>query len=181
MIHILEHIAVACFAGSLICAAVSDFRHYRIPNIASLVIVAAWPFWVLALEMSGRQSLWWLALIGAAIMFLFGMFLFSRGAMGGGDVKLLAGAVLWAGPLHLFGFTAVSVIAGIALAVFTMLRTAWQGARADSGESAGGGGAAAVAQSVSNMRHVPFFKTKLPYGVAIAAGGLYVAARLVGV
>lgn len=178
MIQIIGHLAVACFAGSLVCAAVSDFRHYRIPNLTVIVVLLAWPVWVGSVEMRGGESFWWMAMIGALTMFGIGLGLYAAGKMGAGDVKLLSGVVLWAGPLHLLGYTIAAVICCIALWVYMALRLSWGTARQAQPD---GGSAALVMSSVANMRHVPVRQIELPYGVAIAAGGLYVAAMLAGV
>lgn len=184
MIQILGHLAVACFAGSLICAAVSDFRHYRIPNLTVIVILLAWPVWVATVELQNGESFWWMSLIAALIMFAIGYALFAAGKMGAGDVKLLSGTILWAGPLYLLGYTVAAVIACIGLWVYLALKLSWTTARDAQSETqseSGGGAASLVMSSMTNMRHVPVRQIQLPYGVAIAAGGLYVAARLAGV
>jgi prepilin peptidase CpaA len=96
---------------------------------------------------------------GLAI-FAIGAFFFARGWMGGGDVKLLAAVSLWAGPSYLSIFAVVTGLSGAVLAAVMMspLRRHMPMASAD-------------ALTMTGPAQEP-----MPYGVAIAAGGLFVLA-----
>lgn len=150
------------FAGLMVAAAISDFRHLIIPNrlIGGLCVL-----WLLDLETAPNASLAaTLATIGcAAVVVLLGAVLFSRGWIGGGDVKLLAAAALWAGaealpPLLLL----TGLIGGLLALLFLTPLGAWITATRD-----------AEPRRVS--AHNPRMGgTPVPYGVAIAAAGLLV-------
>jgi prepilin peptidase CpaA len=86
-------------------------------------------------------------IVGMAVLAV-GILLFARGWVGGGDVKLLASASVWAGPALVFDLLVIMALSGGVLAVLVMLR-----GRNDA-------------------------KRALPYGIAIAAGGVYVALHL---
>jgi prepilin peptidase CpaA len=78
----------------LFYAAFIDFKHYKISN--ELILLLSGLF-VLHALLSGRwtHAAWNLAL--AASVFLFLISFYSRHWVGGGDVKMLAVAFLWAG------------------------------------------------------------------------------------
>jgi prepilin peptidase CpaA len=152
------HLAVlAVFVGLMIWAAVEDARRFVIPNYISLLLVALYPAHVL---LAPAPIAWMTALaIGAGVLAV-GFLLFSRGYFGGGDAKLLAAVSLWAGPDQFLRFTLATALAGgvlaLALLVVRRLRRATpQAALAGQGNES---------KSATQMQ--------LPYGVAIAAGGL---------
>ena len=160
----LHAASVAAFGGLMIAAAVTDLRSLRIPNRLCLAVIVLFPVFALSGNVVGP---WWAALAVGVAVFLAGTVPFALGHMGGGDVKLLAVAALWAGPAHVFELLAVSAIAGglLALAFLTQLRFGIATALSGAGLKTEG-------QAVANGQ--------LPYGVAIATGGLAIAARLAG-
>ncbi len=94
--------------GLLTWAAVVDLRARRIPNWLTFGLVLA----------GVGQSFTWARSVGPADAMLglltgFGLtfVLFAIGALGGGDVKLLAGLGAWLGPMHtLVVFTLAAVL-----------------------------------------------------------------------
>lgn len=149
------HIALlplAGFAGLILTAAVEDARRLVIPNRLTAGICLLWPFH-LATGLSLAATV---GAVGcAAAVFGFGALLFARGLVGGGDVKLLAAATLWAGPAATPSLLLGTAIAGGLLGLFLLtplgrLATAWR--KTD-------------AAPVANP---------MPYGVAIAAAALFV-------
>ena len=151
------------FAGLMIAAAVIDFRRLVIPNplIGGLCIL-----WLLHLETTSRATpAATLAAIGcAAAVFLVGAVPFSRGLIGGGgDVKLLAAATLWAGADALPPLLLLTALIGglLALVLLTPLGARFAASHSDGGPEPAGGGLAAR-------------RTPVPYGVAIAAAALVV-------
>jgi prepilin peptidase CpaA len=141
-------------AGALIWSAVSDIRAYSIPNTTSIVIAASYcgvgaltPFAPLVTGV----------LTGVAVLIL-GLILFALGWMGGGDVKLFSALAIWSGPSRLAPFALITCLAGagLALILLTPLRRLFP-APSD----------AARAASAQPM----------PYGVAIAVGGVWVLAQ----
>lgn len=150
------------FAGLMIAAAISDFRHLIIPNrlVGGLCVL-----WLLDLETASHASpAAILAAIGCAVaVIVFGGVLFSRGWIGGGDVKLLAAATLWAGAGAFPPLLLLTGLIGGSLALFFLTPL---GARITAARDDGSG---RVSADNPRMRGTP-----LPYGVAIAAAGLLV-------
>ena len=136
---------VAILAAMLIVAAVGDLRTRTIPNpLNAAIALTAIPFWFV----SGLE--WWpdIALrIGTAAA-VFGLFAiaFSLGAMGGGDVKMVAALALW---LPLGAVLKLLVIMSLAGGVLTLVMLARHRLARTGGE------------------------LEIPYGVAIAFAGFW--------
>ncbi len=129
----------------MIAAAISDLRSRTISNeLNAAMALLAIPFWIVS-----GLALWPDIAIqfGAAFaVFLVFAGLFAIGAMGGGDVKMIGAVMLWI-PLPLFMPT-----------LFVM--------------AIGGGILSAV--MLIHMKLSPSDKpVEVPYGVAIAAAGLW--------
>jgi len=153
-------------AATFLYAGWRDLASFTIPNRAVVALAALYPIHVLVVP---GPVAWELALGMATLVFAVGCGLFALRAMGGGDVKLLTVAALWAGAPHLFELLLVTTGTGLLLAVVFAVRAAAASIRGS------GSGMIGVA---SSLRFVPVAKLTIPYGVAIAAGGLFVCARL---
>lgn len=171
-------------AALLTLAALIDLRERRIPNWLTGSIAALYPIYVLA---SPLPVTWLGALAAASAVFLFGLVLFGRQLIGGGDVKLIAAMTLWAGLDHLALFALVTSLAGGGLALGSLWCRSWHGAigahlaalgwnLAPAGRTRHDPTAASEGRDASNPIDRP--PPTLPYGVAIAAGGLAVIAQL---
>ncbi len=141
---------------AVLFAAQSDLRTYKIPNWISLVIILAFPVFVLT---SPHQIDWIGSVLTALAMLVVGFGLFAFRILGAGDVKLLAALGLWAGAevVLLFLF-AVAVAGGLLVAcmfVYSMLR------------NRGKGGSYVISFQETLKQKVP-----VPYGVAIALGSI---------
>ena len=90
-------VPLAGFAGLMATAAFEDGRRLIIPNGLILGLCILWPAHVATAPALTLAAAGFAALCAAAV-FIAGALLFSRGLIGGGDVKLLAAATLWAGP-----------------------------------------------------------------------------------
>lgn len=135
----------------LIWAAATDLRDRRIPNIQPLLI----------LNLFGLMALWKLQagdtflhaaggpVVAGLLVFGFCVVLFALKLMGGGDVKLMAAVALFAGPTLSASFLLFVAVAGGVVALATLVYT-----RLKPLLSAG--------------------PPKVPYGVAIMAGGMWV-------
>lgn len=136
-------------AALFIAAAISDARGFRIPNSYCLALTALFPVYAL----TAPQPVSWLAHVatGAALL-IVGYGLFTLRIAGAGDAKLIAAAGLWTGPAFVFPLLAATALAGGLLAVVNMMKL-WVKARKDG-----------VA--------VSFARIPLPYGIAIATGGV---------
>jgi len=153
--------AVAASAIALALAAVGDLRAYRIPNLIPAVLAASF---ALAACFMPRSFLLGGLATGAGLLAVGGL-LFALGVMGGGDAKLLAATALWAGPTLLSAFALVTSLAGMALAVVMLSPLRRLMPAPPQRLSAPGGGPREWARQ------------PMPYGVAIAAGGLWVLGR----
>lgn len=136
---------VALLAILMVVAAISDLRSRTISNrLNSAIALFAIPFWLA----SGLAP--WPDIpiqFGAALaVFLVFVGMFAVGAMGGGDVKMIGAVMLWI-PLPLFmpTLTVMAVAGGILSAVMLV-----------------------------RIKMRPSDKpVEVPYGVAIAAAGLW--------
>jgi prepilin peptidase CpaA len=144
----------------MVAAAVEDFRRLVIPNVLPIILCALWPLYFAA-----APSLYGaLAAIGcAAAVFLVGAILFARGYIGGGDVKLLSAATLWAGPAGTPALLMLTAVLGGALALFLLMPFGMQIAVAARGMLG--------QPSVATERRLAM---PVPYGVAIAGAALIV-------
>jgi prepilin peptidase CpaA len=164
LLAILQIGCVVAFALLLVAAGWQDLRTMRIGNGLSISIVASFALWSAAGLALGQLSLvdLGLAIACATAVFALAVAGFAAGAMGGGDVKLLTAASLFAGPAHQLDFLTITALAGGVLAIALL-------AGAPIGPIEAPGGAAIRTR----------LRGGLPYGPAIAAGGLWVAATLV--
>ncbi len=137
--------AIAVFA----VAAVTDARHRRISNrlSAGLVLIGVARI-AMALAAGASSGAAATDVAAALAVFFVGAAAFRFGLLGGGDVKLLAAGALWVGAATAGAFLLTTALAGGVLAVSFV---GWQLALP--------GGRTARAPA-------------LPYGIAIAAGGI---------
>jgi len=157
----LLHVAgPALLAVLLIGAGLQDLRTMHIANGFSLAICGVFVVWAAAELATGRMAPLGLAMSAGCAVLVFGVgaAAFAAGALGGGDVKLLAAVSLFAGPDGIVNFLAVTAVAGGLLALAIL-------AGAPIGQPA-------MAGTALRMR----LRGGLPYGPAIAAGGLWIAA-----
>lgn len=145
MFGIFSEILVGILALLLIAATVWDIRTRTIPNPLNLAIaLLAIPFWY-----ASGLSLWpdiALQIGVAALVFGFFALAFAFGAMGGGDVKMVAALALWLPPGAVLMMLFIMSLAGGALTLFMLLR--------------------------HRLRKCAE-KLEIPYGVAIAFGGMW--------
>ncbi|MBR1163155.1 MULTISPECIES: A24 family peptidase [Bradyrhizobium] len=107
------------------------------------------------------------SLIVAAILFLVLFVIYLRGAIGGGDVKLLVALAIGlplTGVIELL--TATALAGGVLAAVHLMMRRLPQPKLAPAGSSLMR--RVYAVERWRHLRHAP-----LPYGVAIACGGIW--------
>jgi len=164
-LEIYIHIGViGIFLGLLAMAALSDVGSYRIPNRITLALAAFYPIHVLA---SPTPVDWIGGLMVGGVILATGFALFALKCLGGGDVKMLAAVALWAGPYHIADFLIFSALAGGLMALFWM--SPLRHGLALAFDRFGGGGAGGALLGVA-----------LPYGLAIAVGGVVVAINILG-
>ncbi|HET6526111.1 A24 family peptidase [Sphingopyxis sp.] len=140
----------------LLAAAATDIRQRSIPNIIPLLIVIIFVVgWMAGFPFSG---LWWAHGFHFSAALLVGMLLFYFGWFGGGDAKLYAACALWFSFSDAILLLFVTTISGAIIVVARMLILFARSSVASSGPANG------LRQKSSSR--------SIPYGVAIAAGGI---------
>jgi prepilin peptidase CpaA len=158
----LHLVPLAGFAGLMVTAAFEDCRRLIIPNGLILGLCVIWPVHVMTAPMLTLAAAGSAALCAAAVLFV-GALLFSRGLIGGGDVKLLFAATLWAGPAATLPLLVLTGLLGGVLCLLlltpvgALIAAARPTLREPSGDPARGADPVLV-----------------PYGVAIAGAALIV-------
>lgn len=163
MTSLLEAGSLAAFVVLLAAAAWQDLRTLRIDDRLSIAIAATFMVWALSGLAAGNFTCSGLGLAAASAAGLLGVgvLAFAFGVVGGGDVKLLTATSLFAGPGLMLDFVTGTALVGGLLGVAIL-------AGVPIGPGAPGGDATIRGR----------LRGRLPYGPAIAAGGLGVAVSL---
>ena len=178
--HLLvNEIAILAFAALLVAAAVEDVRRLIIPNRIPLGILILYPAYVLSA--TGPVDWMGAALLAGGALGV-GIILFAFRYAGGGDVKLFVAASLWAGPTQFPSFLLVTSVVGGAIAIgmlahrrfFGMARASLAASLPGSREPTADAGNGSAAPPPAR----PAPSRELPYGVAIAAGGIQIVVHL---
>jgi prepilin peptidase CpaA len=140
---------LASLAALLVVAAVVDVRTFTISNRLNLTVALLAPLYWLSVELSIWPGVAVQLAAGAAV-FLVLAAAFYAGMMGGGDVKLAAALALWFPPASTLKFLVFMSLAG---GLLTLLLLVWHRAKRRAG------------------------RPEIPYGVAIAFGGLAILAQ----
>jgi prepilin peptidase CpaA len=124
MIHasFLSYATLVATAAILLYAAFTDLKHLRIPN--ELVILLALMFFIHAALAGQWTRIPWNIGLAFSILALLLVF-YARGHVGGGDVKMLSVAFLWAGIDCAFIFSVLLLIFAVlylAAAKFQLVR-----------------------------------------------------------
>ena len=148
---------LAVLAVILVVAAIIDVRTFTISNWlnAAVALLAPVYWWSIGLPLWPDAAL---QVAVAAGVFLLLAATFYMGMMGGGDVKLAAAIALWFQPVTTLWFLVITSLAG---GVLTLIVLALHKRRAT--PPADGDPAAE--------------RPEVPYGVAIAAGALWILAQ----
>src|SRR3954471_4979284 len=142
-------ILLGCLAALLVIAAVIDARTFTISNRLNLAVALLAPLYWLSVSLSPWPGIAiQLAAGGAVFATLAGAF--YAGMMGGGDATLTPALALWFPPGIAMKFLVLMSIAG---GVLTLGLLAWHHAKKREG------------------------RPEIPYGVAIACGGLAILAQ----
>lgn len=153
----IEAVLLILVGAALIAAAVYDAATLTIPNWISLALIALFPLAAVASGIGWASAGIHVAVgVGALAV---GVALFAAGVIGGGDAKLFAAVALYVGAAWFANFLIAMAFAGGALAL----------------------GVAALRMVPKygialppRLGHLVSGKAGIPYGVAIAAGGLFV-------
>ena len=146
----ITYIFIAIWCATLVAAAISDLRAFRIPNILSGILVL---LFIIAQIIDSNAVIPWGNILHFGVALLVGMFLFSRGWIGGGDAKLYAATALWFATNAAIALLFFTTIAGGLLAILFI-----------------------IARLTGLRKNVAKKDRRIPYGVAIAAGGFFTAA-----
>jgi prepilin peptidase CpaA len=144
------HVLAAILAALLVWAAIVDLRTRTIPDWLNIVIAVMAPLY------------WWASgiafypdaverICGAYLLFVVFFAMFCLGGMGGGDVKMGTAIALWFSPLATLYFAVITSLAGAVVSI-----AAW-----------------IYHHKIKRAEG----KTEVPYGVAIALGGLWLLAQ----
>jgi len=136
-------------AAILVVAAVIDVRTYTISNRLNLTVALLAPVYWASVALSPWPDVAAQLAVGAAVFVLLAG-AFYAGMMGGGDVKLAAALALWFSLQSTIKFLVVTSLAG---GVLTLGILAWHKVKRREG------------------------RPEIPYGVAIAVGGLVILAQ----
>ncbi|TWT10212.1 prepilin peptidase [Reyranella sp. CPCC 100927] len=167
---VLTQGCVLLFVALAIQAARSDWACFIIPNHLPLAIVGLWAVYSLLQWLQGYAPTAIAVSAGmAVIVFSVGFGLFAANLFGGGDVKLLAAASLWAAPDWIPQFVMIVAMSGAVLGIAFMMPAF--------GNLPRDGHHSAVATVETDAKE-PRLKRKIPYGTAIAVGCAAIALRL---
>jgi prepilin peptidase CpaA len=156
---------LSCIAlALLLVAAWHDIVTRTIPDSIGLVLVAAG---VIARILEGPAALA-VSAATALVLFVLLLVVFSRGLIGGGDVKIMTALAVGLSPLDSYRFAVATAIAGGILAIVYLLLSRAPHAPSKSKRNSLLSRIIAV-ESLRIHR-----RGSLPYGVAIAGGGAFV-------
>ena len=139
-----EMLLLVGLAAILVFAAAVDVRTFTISNKLNLAVALLAPLYWLSVDLPLWPDAGVHLAVGAGV-FVFLAGAFYAGMMGGGDVKLAAALALWFSPLSTIKFLVLTSLAG---GVLTLGVLAWHRLKQREG------------------------RPEIPYGVAIAFGGL---------
>jgi prepilin peptidase CpaA len=144
---------VGVLIAFLTAAMIQDAVQLKISNALTFGVLA---LAVVAMAISGFPISLWQNFLLCALVLAAGTVLFSKGALGGGDVKLLAGVALWVDlKTSPFLLAAILMCGGVLAVAILILRTM-------------------VPDRVSRRVMVLRPKAGIPYAIAIAIGTLIV-------
>lgn len=143
------YLLTPALVGLMAYAAWTDIRRREIDNWVNGTIALLAPLFWLANEYAVWPDMAMQLAIGVTTLFFFAI-LFAIGAMGGGDVKMIAALALWLPISSLLPMLFVMALAGGALTIIML-----------------------IAHKVRKSAGI----LEIPYGVAIAAGGIFVSAN----
>ena len=140
----------------MIAAAAYDVLTLTIPNWISLALLAVFPVLAFVAGLGWHELAWHAAIALAALV--MGVAAFASGIVGGGDAKLFAALALYMGPLGIAAYVFdVAIAGGVVAMIFVLLHQP----RVEEWTRRSPVLALIVSRGMA-----------IPYGVAIAAGGL---------
>ena len=152
--------ALVLFALPILLAAAAgwDLASFTIPNFISLIAVALFAVFALAVGLS-LPAIGWHLLAGVTGLFV-GFTLFALGWIGGGDAKLFAAVLLWLGFSDLLPYALLASIFGGVLTLALLFARQWP--------------LPARLTRHDWILRLHDAKSGIPYGVALAAGAFII-------
>ena len=152
----MAFLAATCFPLLLIVAGAGDALSMRISNRLNLLVAVS--FFPMAFAAGMPLPMLGLHVATGFALLLAGYALFALRLFGGGDAKLLAAAGLWLGYPASLSFLSYTAVVGGVLAMAVVL---WSFIKLDSSIREG-----------FISRRLQFINPDLPYGLALAVGGI---------
>jgi len=156
--------------------AVTDIRSARIPNrLTYTALLAALPLRTALLGLAGLKS----GIIGMLVAGGLFLLLYTLGAMGGGDMKLMAAVGAWVGSTQVMTLILAAALAGGVLAIGRIIF------RNMVGQTLRNTMQLIYYRLTSGLQPHPELNVKssgsqrVPYGVAIAVGALFCAGHAI--
>ena len=153
-----EPVLLTLVGAVVLAGAVYDVATLTIPNWISLVLLALFPAVALAAGLTWAEAGIHVAVGFAAL--LAGIGLFAAGLLGGGDAKLFAAVALYVGAGGFGQYVFAVALAGGALALLLMAARRLA--------------LFVDVERLKSLKHLVMSGAGIPYGIAIAAGGLIV-------
>ena len=154
----LDTLLLLVFPALMAFAAMSDLLTMTIPNRVSLLLIAG--FLAMALLTGMEWSIIGMHLAAGMLVLVITFGLFAAGWIGGGDAKLAAATGLWCGFGMLLEYALVASMLG---GLLTLLILSWRNLLLPE-----------FALKVTWITRLHHAKTGIPYGIALAAAGLFV-------
>lgn len=155
---VMSMILLAVFPIAMIFGAVWDLTTMTIPNLLTLALAAAFavlvPFIGLTLQEIG------LHVAAGVLMLLVGMALFAFGWIGGGDAKFVAATALWVGMSELLAYLILASVFGGVLTLLVLVFRSFS--------------LPLFMQRRGWIARLHDRKEGIPYGIALALGGLMI-------
>ena len=172
-LHIFDQALVVAFAALALLAALSDWSRFIIPNRISLGVAGLWALHALLLMAQGHSPVFILWSVGVAlVVFLIGFAMFAARLLGGGDVKFMAAAALWAGPEFVLPFIVIVTVCGALLGLAFLVPGLGNRPEDDPADGVPADPAAGGVIAAGRLGR------KMPYGLAIALGSVAVTFHL---
>lgn len=152
---ILAFVMVAIFVSAMLCAAFKDATTMTIPNWISLFLIGGF-FILIPFIWPGWSEFGTHIMVGMAFFFA-GFAMFAFGWLGGGDAKLMAATGLWWQWPDATLYILYTTLIGAGLALILIIGRRYLPARV----------------LTASWAHKMFKdEKKMPYGLALAGGGL---------
>lgn len=162
------------FIVLMIWGAISDIRKYILSNKLCLSVTLLYPVFLISLYMNDTAlSLEYIGYSVAIALLLFFILLalFAFGLIGGGDAKYIPAISLWAGPVLTIKFLLITTVCGGVVSLVYLCLFYIKGRfKSKSSDK--------INFSMPLSKKFKNEENNIPYGVAISAGGIYVAFEL---